>query len=190
MFLIETSSVTPEGFMTLTAYAIAFRTIRVRTESYLTDGTLAGAIAHAEHIMVIMKRYGGSEIVQFDFNKETAILSNLVSDLQNKGAVALQALGLTQNVVYLAQCNKNFENKYVLRGDAATELANVLPMHKIRPSVHAHYAIFAKLIESAQQFNAAQTTAIGENIDRINQEIKVFKMLISNPVASPVPVIA
>ncbi len=163
----------------------AFKTFKTRIESHLTDDALAGAIPHAQHLMVIIKRYGGGGIPHFDFNKETATITNLVADLQSEGADALLALNLTQEVVYLAQCNINFQNKYAVRGDVATQLANVPPMHKLRPGIHANYSTFAKLIESLQYLNAAHATAIGDTIDRINQEIKAFNTLISNPEANP-----
>jgi Family of unknown function (DUF6261) len=163
----------------------AFKSLKTRTESYLTDDLLPGAAVHAEHTMVILKRYGSGKIPHFDFNKETAVISNLVVDLQKEAAPALQALNLTQAVVYLAQCNTNFESKYAVRGDAATQLANVMPMHKLRPAVYDNYATFVRLVESLQFFNAAHAAAIGEIIDRMNQEIKIFNTLINIPEVNP-----
>lgn len=163
----------------------AFRTLKTRAESYLTDDKLPGCISHAEHIMVIIKRYGGSEISEFGFTKETAVISNLVTDLQDEAGNALQVLNLMPEVVFLTQCNTSFETKYALRGDAATQLFNIAAMHKLRPGVHANYAAFAQLIAGLQYFNTAEATAIGEVIDRINQEIKAFNALINNPEAAP-----
>lgn len=163
----------------------AFRTLKTRAESYLTDDLLPGAKAHAEQILLIMKRYGGGGITRFDLNNETATLTNLCADLQNEAADALQALNLTDLVIYLSACNTNFETRYALRGDVATELGSVPPMHKLRPGVHANYAAFVQLAESLQHFNAAEATAIGENIDRVNQEIKSFNALINNPAENP-----
>ena len=128
-------------------------------------------------------QYGANHT--FDFNNETASLDKLVADLQKEASDALQALNLTASVAYLLQCNTNFKNKYAQRGDAATEMASVVPMHKLRPQIHANYATFINLIESLQHFNKAQAPAIGNTIDRINQEIKAFNALIDKPEKNP-----
>ena len=140
----------------------------------------------AQELQPFMKLYGGTKLVRFDYNKETASISNFVNDALSKYATPFETLGLTTSLSYLEVCNKNFKEFYATRNDAAADLANLIPFSRLRTQVNEHYKNFVTDLESLQRFIPEQAPKIEAVIDRVNIEIDKFKLLIKNaPPATP-----
>ena len=141
-------------------------------------------IEPANRLQLIVKNYGGGEIVSFDFNKETAHLTNLVADMLSKPAdVAL--LNLADAIDFIKTTNLDFQTLYKNRGDAMGDLKNVVPFYKLRKLIEEHYKSFMQATESLPKINPATKPQIESLMTRLNVEIEKFKLLIPTKVATP-----
>jgi hypothetical protein len=142
----------------------------------------------AKELQSLFKIYGNRQITKFDYNKESASLSNLIIDLHDKYASQVALLNLGSTINFMETCNTNFKDFYATRNDGAALLADVVPFTRLRPVVNEHYKTFVRDIESLQRFIPASATEIANLITRINIEVDKFKSLIPNttaPVAQP-----
>ncbi len=159
------------------------------TEAYTFDDETSQNSKAANELLSIFKLYGNRELTKFDYNKESASLTNLIIDLRGKYAPQIAILNLEATVNFMETCNNNFKDFYATRNDDAALLANVIPFTRLRPIVNDHYKTFVNDIESLQRFVPASATEIANLITRINIEIDKFKLLVtSTPVAAAKPV--
>lgn len=164
----------------------AFLKLKSLIEAYQYDDETPANRKASEDLQVLIKRFGAGKIIKFDYNKETATLSNFINDARGKFSKQLETLNLTASLNYLELSNTDFKNFYATRNDAAADLANVIPFSRLRTQVNEHYKNFVTDLESLQRFIPEQAPKIEAVIDRVNIEIDKFKLLIKNaPPATP-----
>ena len=156
----------------------AFLKIDRMVFAFLIDDRTPANIVAAEKIEVFIKQYEGADLTRFDYNKESAYITNFVTDVTAHAAAELDTLNLTADVTYLANCNTNFINYYAQRGDAASLLSNVVPFSRLRKQVKSDLDNFLNDVPSVARINPAATPQIEALISRINVEIDKFKLLI------------
>jgi Family of unknown function (DUF6261) len=154
-------------------------------EAYTFDDQSPDNIAAANKILDIIDQYGKADLINFDYNKESAYLTNFIKDLADNAQDAVDSLKLADDIAYLKICNDNFIAKYAGRGDAAQAIAGVMPFYKLRPEVAKHYNNFVGDLESLQRIDKTHAAKFEALIGRINIEIEKYKLLI--PKAAPKP---
>jgi hypothetical protein len=165
----------------------AFLRFKGFVDSHSYDDETPENSTAAKQLQAIIKVYGNGQITKFDYNKETASLSNLIIDLRDKYASQITLLNLDSAINFMETCNNNFKDFYATRNDGAALLANVIPFTRLRPVVNEHYKTFVKDIESLQRFIPGSATEIANLITRINIEIDKFKSLVPSTTA---PIVA
>ena len=127
----------------------------------------------AKKILAVFDLYGGSKIYNFDHNKETASLSNLVHDLNSKNKSALLLLKLAADVSTLEEANKDFKDLYNERTDFVAEQNEALALAQIRKQMNQQYQIFCKWVDGLP--SSAELKLF---IAALNVEIAKFHALI------------
>ncbi len=156
-----------------------FKLIKGRLDAALYDDDHPQNIAAAKTVLHTVEQYGGSSITTASFTSETALLSNLLVDLEGGLSAHISALGLTAIVAALKTKNEAFKVFYELRSGGLTVLANVAPMRSLRPGFTQNYRNLCADLESAYRHSSgAKQTGIGNLIDSINTEIKLFEVKI------------
>ena len=77
-------------------------------------------IPAANRLLLVIDNYGGKDITRYDFNKETAHLTNLTISLMEKPEdIAL--LNISDDIAYIKATNEDFRTLYKDRGDTIWE---------------------------------------------------------------------
>ena len=156
----------------------AFMKIKLLVEAYQYEDENPELLKASQELFTLIKLYGSGKLIRFDYNKETASISNFVNDARNKFASQLEKLGLSASLNYLEICNNDFKNYYATRNDVASQFEDFISFSRLRIEVNEHYKTFAKDIESLQRFIPENAAIIEEVINRVNVEIDKFKLLI------------
>ncbi|MGB4774619.1 MAG: DUF6261 family protein [Daejeonella sp.] len=154
-------------------------------EAFLYDDDHAEKISAANMVLHTVAKYGGKSIATASFTSETALVSNLVTDLENVVATEVAVLGLTDTVTALKTKNEAFKTYYEERSDELTIISNIAPMRVLRPGFTKNYRNLSADLESAYRHSTGdKQTAISNLIDSINTEIKLFEVKIPKKRAS------
>lgn len=112
------------------------------------------------------------------YAENTALVANMVSDMQAEGNAAdTAAVGLTDIVAQLKTANDDFATAYTGRTDEKQEREATEKMKTIRPQVDEAYRTVAQAINSLYNVNAlitkdeATETALATVIDKVNARI-------------------
>lgn len=163
----------------------AFSKIRRLVEAYTFDDQSPANITAANKILGLIEYYGKGDLIKFEYNKESAYLTNFIKDLNDNAQDAVDALKLSDDIAYLKTCNDNFIAQYAKRGDAAKNLADVMPFYKLRKTVNEHYNNFINDVESLQRIDKTNAAKFESLISRINIEVDKYKLLIPKPAPKP-----
>lgn len=155
----------------------ALMKLNYRLKSETLNDRKPDNIAAANTLLLVVKNYGAGEIVGYDFNKETAHLTNLVTDLATKTA-EITLLDVQADIDFIKTTNQDFQALYKDRGDVMGDMKNVVPFYKLRKIVDEHYRDFMQAVESIPKITPASAPQIAALIDRFNVEIEKFKLLI------------
>jgi len=158
----------------------AFSKINKFIEGYGFDDRVPENKAAAEIISNLLTHYG-RELIRFDYNKESAYLTNLIKDIHDNAQDAVNTLGLGEDIEYLKTCNDNFIALYAKRGEAAQTLANIPPFYKLRKDVNRQYNTLVVYIESVGSLDPTLAPKMEALIGRINVEIEKYKLLLTKP---------
>lgn len=156
----------------------AYLKFKYTVESFAFDDETPGNIKAAATLQTFIKQHGSGKLIAYDYNKETASITSLVTDCKDHANDELVALNVTASLNFLETCNIEFKTFYSSRGDAASILANVKPFYKLRNVVGKEYKTFVNDLESLQRFIPASAEAIGSLITRVNVEIDKFRLLV------------
>lgn len=135
----------------------------------------------AERIKSIIKQHGGATVTRYDYNKATATFASFVDAVNTQQAVALQQLGLADELHAIEEANKAFSAFYSLRNQRTAELNTVPAFYKLRPMVRESYKKMIKAVESLPLFDASHAAEVEQVIQRINIEIAKFRLLLPTP---------
>lgn len=116
----------------------------------------------ANSLLTIIENFGGSKIPKFNLNGEAAVLTNLISALNAK-TNEITMLDLSSRILYLKNCNENFQAFYKDRGDAAKELADISPFYRLRKPITAKYRRFISAIENMPEILPSSSSAIARD---------------------------
>lgn len=163
----------------------AFLKLKGLIESYGYDDENIDNKKASQDLEALIKLYGNGKLIKFDYNKETASITNFITDTRSKYNAQINQLGLMSTLNYLETCNTNFKDFYASRNDAATQLANIKPFTRLRLEVNEHYKIFTTDVESLQRFLPDNAPQISNLIARINVEIDKFKLLVPTKTTTP-----
>jgi len=159
----------------------AYMKIKLHIDGYTYDDQNPGYSQAANKLLTFVVQHGNAKLIRFDYNKETASISSLVSDVRNHAGNELDLLKLKPAVDFLEERNLKFKDFYATRGDAASVLKNTPPFYKLRREVSDHYRTMIADLESLQRFMPDKAAQIGDVITRLNVEIEKFKLLIPKP---------
>jgi Family of unknown function (DUF6261) len=163
----------------------AFGKIRRLAEAYTFDDQSPANIAAAEKILNLIEYYGKGDLIKFEYNKESAYITNFIKDLADNAQDAVDALKLSDDIAYLKTCNDNFIAQYAKRGDAAQGLADIVPFYKLRKTVAEHYNNFIADLQSLQRIDKPNAAKFEAVIGRINIEIDKYKLLTPKAAVKP-----
>jgi hypothetical protein len=163
----------------------AFSKIRRLAEAYTFDDQSPVNITAANKILGLIEYYGKGDLIKFEYNKESAYLTNFIKDLADNAQDAVDALKLSVDIAYLKSCNDNFIAQYAKRGDVAKNIADVVPFYKLRKTVAEHYSNFIADVESLQRIDKTNAAKFESLIGRINIEIEKYKLLIPKAAVKP-----
>jgi Family of unknown function (DUF6261) len=156
-----------------------FKLFKGHLEAFLFDDDAPQNIDAAKIVLHTVEQYGGSGIPTASFTSETALLSNLITDLEGILSARVAFLGLTDTVTALKTKNEAFKSFYELRSGELTVIANVAPMRTLRVGFTKNYRNLCSDLESAYRHSSgAKQTGIGNLIDSINTEIRLFDVKI------------
>ena len=155
-----------------------FVKIKRIVEGYLYDDNVPANMEAAKLLQTFVKLYGGADLIKFDYNKQTAFVTNFVIDVQTHANSAADTLGLGRSFKYLADCNERFKEFYSQRGDAAAIMVNLPPFYKLRKEVLVLFQNFITDVDSLQRFNPAAAPQVEAIINRLNVEIDKFRLLV------------
>ena len=165
--------------------------LKAQLEAYTFDDENPGFSAAAFKLLTFISQHGSGKLIYFDYNKETASITSLVSDVRMHATTELNLLNLKNTLDYADLKNTTFKDYYATRGDAASVLVGTPPFYKLRKEVTTHYRTMTNDLESLQRFVApADSTKVKDLITRVNVEIDKFKLLVPKtptPPATPAP---
>ena len=166
----------------------AFVKFKTLIEGYTFDDENPGFSAAAFKLLTFVGQHGSGKLIYFDYNKETASITSLVSDVRLHAATELNLLNLKNTLDYIEVKNNAFKEYYATRGDAASVLVGTPPFYKLRKEVSTHYKTMINDLESLQRFvTPADSSKITDLITRVNVEIGEFKLLVPSQPKPPVP---
>lgn len=129
--------------------------------------------AAAERLTIRISPYRQAHTKPYAEN--TALVTNLVTDLQGKDCAAdITLLGLTDAVTALKAANEEFNTAYTERSDEKQMRESNEKMKTIRPQVDTAYRTLADAINALYRVNELVTkdaeaeTALGAVMDRMN----------------------
>ena len=165
----------------------AYLKFKYITAGYAFDDEKLANSDASKKIQTFIDQHGGGKLINFDYNKETANITSLVTDIQTHAVAELTTLGLNGALTFLETTNNEFKTFYASRGDAASVLANVPPFYKLRKEVSEVYRTFTNDLESLQRFLPANAATIADLITRVNVEIDKFRLLVPTTPTPPTP---
>lgn len=159
----------------------AFMFLLHQVRSFLHNENQPDRMKAAEKVLPIIEELGAGKIAYFDYNKETAVIYNLVNALNERVSAEIATLGLSNDLGYLKQCNNEFEAYYSVRNTLSSELNGIVPFHRLIKDVAKHYTNFVADVEGIYRNNPDVTPELEQFIERLNVEIEKFKLLLPTP---------
>ncbi len=163
----------------------AFGKIKRLADAYTFDDQSPANIIAANKILGLIEYYGKGDLIYFEYNKESAYITNFIKDLADNAQDAVDALKLSDDVAYLKTCNDNFIAQYAKRGDVAQGLADIVPFSRLRKTVAGNYNNFIADLQSLQRIDKTHAAKFEAVIGRINIEVEKYKLLVTKFAAKP-----
>ena len=125
-------------------------------------------------IMSVFSLYGAAKMVRKDYNQESAIIDNLLRDIQTQYPQEAKLLDIDKSLQNLAACNEDFKKNYDIRGEQMQANDMLFSMYQARSQAINIYLSMVRQVHAAHLIAAETAAAKKLLITRLNEEIKKY----------------